>query len=270
MNDFIVNSMSLKKIKVLWLLLLMPFFSSAQTKDDFKNEIFVSKGDTLPVRILYPENFDPAKKYPLMLFLHGRGESGYDNEKQLTHGSKMFLDPDFRKNYPAVVIFPQCGNDSYWANVKISKDDNGKRDFKFRTCGRPTKAMELLTKYLKKLEDLPYLDKQRFYVGGLSMGGMGTYELLRREKNTFASAFAICGGDNPKNVKKYDDVPLWLFHGKKDDVVDPQFTKDIAKELEKRKAEFKLTLYPNANHNSWDSAFAEKELLPWLFSHIKK
>ncbi len=242
---------------------------NAQTKSDFVKKTFVFKGDTLPVRILYPENFDPSKKYPMMLFLHGRGESGYDNEKQLVHGSKMFLDPAFRKNYPAVVIFPQCGNDSYWANVKAEKNSEGKREFKFQTCGKPTKAMKLLTKYMNELEDLTYLDQDRFYVGGLSMGGMGTYELLRREKNTFAAAFAICGGDNPKNVKKYDDVPLWLFHGGKDDVVDPQLTKNIAKELEKRNAEFKFSLYPNANHNSWDSAFAEKDLLPWLFSHKK-
>ncbi|HEX7365548.1 MAG TPA: prolyl oligopeptidase family serine peptidase, partial [Pelobium sp.] len=70
--------------------------------------------------------------------------------------------------------------------------------------------------------------------------------------------------------RKYADTPLWLFHGEKDDVVNPQFTKNIAKELEKRNGEYKLTLYPNANHNSWDSAFAEKGLLPWLFSHQKK
>lgn len=96
---------------------------------------------------------------------------------------------------------------------------------------------------------------------------MGTYELLRRERKTFAAAFAICRGDNTKNVKKYAKIPLWLFHGEKDDVVDPQFTKNIAKELAKRNAECKLTLYPNANHHSWDSAFAEKGLLPWLFSN---
>jgi predicted peptidase len=255
--------------KIIWILLLMPFFGVSQTKSDFVKDLFVSKGDTLPLRILYPENFDPTNKYPLVLFLHGRGESGSDNERQLTHGSKMFLNPDFRKNYPAVVVFPQCGSDSYWANVKITTDSKGKRYFDFRTCGKPTKAMKLLTKYMDQLEKSPYLDQTRLYLGGLSMGGMGTYELLRRERNTFAAAFAICGGDNPKNVKKYADVPLWLFHGEKDDVVDPKFTKNIAKELEKRNAEFKLTLYPNANHNSWDSAFAEKNLLPWLFSHKK-
>ncbi|MBC7655311.1 MAG: prolyl oligopeptidase family serine peptidase, partial [Oligoflexus sp.] len=230
---------------------------------------FVMDGDTLPVRILYPENFDPSKKYPLMLFLHGRGESGNDNEKQLTHGSKMFLDSAFRKKYPAVVIFPQCGNDSYWSNVNINTNEKGKRNFSFQKGGKPTIAMKLLLAYLDELEDLNYLDHNRFYLGGLSMGGMGTYELLRREPKAFAAAFAICGGDNIKNVKKYRKVPLWLFHGEKDDVVDPQFTKNIAQELQKRGADYKLTIYPNANHNSWDAAFAEKDFLPWLFSYKK-
>ncbi|MBU2045961.1 MAG: phospholipase, partial [Bacteroidetes bacterium] len=200
----------MKKL-VFFFLLSIGFISlKGQVKSDFVKTSFVMNGDTLPVRILYPENFDPAKKYPLMLFLHGRGESGNDNEKQLVHGSKMFLDPAFRKKYQAVVVFPQCGNDSYWSNVHITTDDKGKRSFSFQKGGKPTVAMKLLLGYLEQLEDLNYLDHDRFYVGGLSMGGMGTYELLRRERRTFAAAFAICGGDNVKNVKKYDQIPLWL------------------------------------------------------------
>lgn len=250
--------------------MLLPLVSLAQTKSDFIKNVFVSKGDTLPLRILYPENFDSTKTYPLVLFLHGRGESGSENEKQLTHGSQMFLDAAFRKNYPAVVIFPQCGNDSYWANVRVVAEEKEKPNSGFKTYEKLTKAMMLLTKYTDQLKYLSYLDQNQFYVGGLSMGGMGTLELLRRKRNTFAAAFVICGGDTPKNVKKYDNVPLWLFHGEKDDVVNPQFTKNVAKELEKRNAEFKLTLYPNAYHDSWENAFAEKDLLPWLFSHKKK
>jgi len=251
-------------------LLFSSQFALAQTKEDFIKSIYVCNADTLPVRILYPENFDATKKYPLMLFLHGRGESGKDNQKQLVHGSKMFLDPTFRKSYPAVVVFPQCGNDSYWANVKITTNEKGKRDFSYQTGGKPTVAMKLLLSYLKELNKLEYLDQNQFYLGGLSMGGMGTYELLRRKSKTFAAAFSICGADNVKNVKKYKNVPLWLFHGDKDDVVNPQYTKDIAKELERLGSDFKLTIYPNANHNSWDPAFAEEELLPWLFSQHKK
>lgn len=260
-----------KKLSLIVCFSLCFAFAQAQDKSAFVKTLFISKGDTLPVRILYPENFDESKKYPLMLFLHGRGESGNDNEKQLIHGSKMFLDPVFRANTQAVVVFPQCGNDSYWANVKIATDDKGKRNFNFQKGGKPSASMKLLIAYLDELEDLPYLDEERFYVGGLSMGGMGTFELLRRESKTFAAAFSICGADNIANVKKYaNKLPLWLFHGLKDDVVLPEYTINIANELKRLNADYKLNLYPNANHNSWDSAFAEPEFLPWLFSKVKK
>ena len=98
------------------------------------------------------------------------------------------------------------------------------------------------------------------------MGGMGTFELLRRERKMFAAAFAICGGDNVANVRKYKKTPLWIFHGEKDDVVPVGLSTDIADQLKVMGVQPKINLYPNDNHNSWDSAFAEPELLPWLFS----
>ena len=260
-----------KKLSLIVCFSLCFVLSQSQDKSAFVKKLFVFKGDTLPVRILYPENFDKTKKYPLMIFLHGSGERGKDNEKQLIHGSKIFLEPGFRANTQAVIIFPQCSNESYWANVKITNDNIGKRNFDFQKRGKPTVAMKLLLAYLDELEDLSYLDKQRFYVGGLSMGGMGTLEILRREPKTFAAAFAICGADNVANVKKYaNKLPLWLFHGLKDDVVLPEYTINIANELKRLGAEYKLNLYPNANHNSWDAAFAESDFLPWVFSKVKK
>ncbi|RZJ82002.1 MAG: phospholipase [Chryseobacterium sp.] len=258
----------MKNIIALLVLAFWMFDADAQDFSDFKDETYIHKGDTLPVRVLYPKNFDPAKKYPLMLFLHGRGESGMDNKKQLINGARLFLEN--QEKFPAVVVFPQCAADSYWVNVKITTSDNGKRNFNFRTCGKPTKSMSLLLSYLSELKELDYLDKDRYYVGGLSMGGMGTYEMLRRRSNTFAAAFAICGGDNVKNVKKYaKKVDLWIFHGAKDDVVIPEFSEAIYQELKRRGAEPKYTVYPTANHNSWDPAFKEPDLLPWLFSHSK-
>lgn len=258
------------KKSILVVFMLISFISiNAQTKEDFVKTSFMMDGDTLPVRILYPENFDATKKYPLMLFLHGRGESGKDNQRQLTHGSKMFLDPEFRKNYPAVVVFPQCSDESYWANVEIETVSN-KRFFTFKKGAEPTKAMKLLLAFTKDFFENDFVDRQKIYVGGLSMGGMGTYEILRRKRNTFAAAFAICGGDNADNCKKYKDVPLWIFHGGLDDVVTPQFSYNVYKKLRELGNVPKFTIYLKANHNSWDPAFAEKDLLPWLFSHQKK
>lgn len=240
----------------------------AQDLSKYKKENFILGTDTLKYRILYPENFDATKTYPVLFFLHGRGESGNDNEKQLTHGAKLFLTDDFRKTYPTIVIFPQCAEDSYWSNVEIETASD-KRFFTFVKGGKPTKSMELLLNLTDQFLKQSFVNKSKVYIGGLSMGGMGTFEILRRKTKTFAAAFAICGGDNTQNAKKYQHVPLWIFHGGLDDVVAPQFSFNVYRELKKLGHEPKFTIYPKANHNSWDSAFAEPNLLPWLFSNQK-
>lgn len=243
---------------------------NAQDFKQFEKAAFVKGKDSIGYRILYPEHFDAAQQYPLVFFLHGRGESGSDNEKQLINGAKLFLKPEIRKQFPAIVIFPQCAEDSYWANVKIKEEANGKRNFVFVKGGKPTKAMKALLGLLNEQLKKSYVDKHRVYAGGLSMGGMGTYELLRRKPKVFAAAFAICGGDNLENVDRYKKVPLWIFQGGKDDVVNPAYSTAIANQLKIVGKEVKFTLYPDANHNSWDAAFAEPELLTWLFGHQKR
>lgn len=256
----------MRKLMSLLALITTVLSMRAQDLSKYKSEVFVKGSDTLKYRILFPENYDASKKYPVVLFLHGRGESGNDNEKQLNNGGKLFLEERFRKAHPAIVVFPQCAEDSYWANVEIDTI-NGKRFFNFRKGGAPTKSMGLLLKFTDQFFRRTDVDQSKIYVGGLSMGGMGTFEILRRKPKTFVAAFAICGGDNVANIKKYQHVPLWIFHGGMDDVVNPQLSYSIYKALKNAGHEPKFTVYPKANHNSWDAAFAEPGLLDWLFSH---
>ncbi|RZK42225.1 MAG: phospholipase [Pedobacter sp.] len=258
----------MKRLVFLCLISFLAVSVKAQDLSKYKKDNLIVGTDTLKYRILYPENFDPNKKYPVMLFLHGRGESGNDNERQLTHGGKLFLGTDFRKTSPAVVIFPQCSQESYWSNVDIDVASD-KRFFTFQKGGKPTKSMSLLLKLTEKIENESFTDKSRIYVGGLSMGGMGTFEILRRKPKTFAAAFAICGGDNPANATKYKNVPLWIFHGGLDDVVNPQLSYAVYRKLRELGNTPKFTIYPKANHNSWDATFAEPGLLDWVFSHKK-
>lgn len=260
----------MKKVLVALLLILgVGLIGNAQDRTLFSHEKFIHRGDTLNYRMLLPENFDASQKYPVVVFLHGAGERGNDNEAQLVHGSKLFLEPANRKNFPAIVIFPQCPKDSYWANVKFKDPVSGSR-FDFQEGGEPTRPMKLIQKLLKEVRSKRYADKNRFYVAGLSMGGMGTYEILRRQPKFFAAAIAICGGDNVSNVAKYKKVPLWVFHGAKDNVVLPIESERVVNERAKLGYPAKFTLYPEANHNSWDPAFAEPEFLNWLFSHERK
>lgn len=236
----------------------------------YQKKWLVQGADTLPYRVLLPEHFDSSKQYPVVFFLHGAGERGRDNERQLTHGARLFLQPENREAFPAIVVFPQCSRKSYWSNVLRVHDEKGARKFEFLPDGTPTRSMQLLQELVPIILRSYPIRKSQVYVGGLSMGGMGTYELVRRLPGTFAAAFAICGGAHPSTATKLKGVDWWLFHGAKDDVVPPSATQVMYGALKKAGANVKFTLYPNANHNSWDPAFAEKDLLPWLFSKKRK
>lgn len=259
-----------KQNNIFWLLLIVVSNVLVAQQELFSKELFLHEEDTLKYRLLLPKNFDKNKAYPLVLFLHGRGESGNDNEIQLVHGSQLFLDNYESDAFPAIVIFPQCPKDDYWSNVKRDYSKAGLEKFKYKRRGRPTKAMQLVLDLMDDITKKPYVKKSQIYVGGLSMGGMGVFDILKFRPNMFAAAFPICGGGNPKSVCKYaDKVSLWVFDGGKDDVVDPYFSLRMVTALREKGADVKLSYFENDNHNSWDSAFAEPELLPWLFSKSK-
>ncbi|MBA3649153.1 MAG: dienelactone hydrolase family protein [Chitinophagales bacterium] len=225
--------------------------------------------DTLRYRILYPQNYLPQKKYPLIIFLHGSGESGIDNENQLVHGGDLFLKKDVREKFPALILFPQCPPDSSWSYYETEIDTathNEKLNFPYND--QPAYPERMLKRLIDSLIETGIADKERIYLGGLSLGGFGTYDLLIRYPKYFAAAFPIAGACNLSlMVKKGRHIPIWIFHGTRDDVVDPSFDRTLYMKLKKKNKELRYTEYPDANHNSWDSAFAEPELLPWLFAH---
>ena len=250
------------------LLVFVGFINVVQAQDLnlYQKQLYISGNDTMPYRLLLPDNYDASKKYPFILFLHGAGERGNDNEKQLVHGAKMFLKEDARKNFPAIIVFPQCAASSFWANIDFKMDSSGKRIFSFQETGEPTIAMKLAQELLMNIIKTYPVAKKQVYVGGLSMGGMGTFEIVRRNPKLFAAAIPICGGGNTSTASALKKTKWWVFHGGKDDVVPPKLSEDMVNALKNEKASVKFTLYPNANHNSWDSAFAEPDLLSWLFT----
>lgn len=172
-------------MKNIQLILLFSILFTLQIKaQDFKRYdkgSYINGKDTISYRILFPEHFDAKQQYPVLFFLHGVGERGHDNAKQLDHGGKLFLKDDLRQKYPAIIIFPQCPEDSFWANVKHSTDSAGKWKFDFQKGGKPTKAMKALLGMIDNFLEKPFVNHKQVYVGGLSMGGMGTYEVLRRK-----------------------------------------------------------------------------------------
>jgi predicted peptidase len=253
---------------------LILFVSLGTTAQDFslylKKEFTYAEGKVLPYRILYPENYDKTKKYPLILFLHGAGERGLDNEKQLTHGAKLFITDENRKNFPAIIVFPQCPEESFWAVTKIDRSTTPfKIEFDYSVDANwPLAAANELVKKLAKEESV---DKSKLYITGLSMGGMGTFESVFRYSNMYAAALPICGGaDTAHYDKRIKKTAFWVFHGAADAVVDANLSRQIVNKLKLLKADVKYSEYPGVNHNSWDNAFAEPTFISWMFSHKRK
>jgi len=238
--------------------------ASAQDLSAFiKKEFTSTDGSTLPYRILFPEGYDEGKKYPMILVLHGAGERGSDNEKQLTHGGKLFLDSAVRKKYKAIVVFPQCPAENYWASVEIDRTKTPLAlDFDYaRPITKPLQASIELVRQLMREEKV---DERRVYITGLSMGGMGTFEAVYRNPGLFAAALPICGGGDAEHYKRVDP-PFWIFHGSDDAVVDVKYSRAMVEKLKDLKVKVKYTEYPGVNHNSWNNAFAEPDFLRWMF-----
>lgn len=234
----------------------------------FNKEIYMINGYTLPYQVMYPQDFDETKQYPLVIFLHGAGERGSDNEKQLVHG-KDFMIQNFQTKYPAIVIAPQCPENSYWSNVEKHSIRN-KVYFNYGHTEKASLPMETLMYLIDSWKNSGHIDSTRIYAGGLSMGGMGTYELIWRMPDTFAAAFAICGGGDINKIKENTkNTAIWIFHGSADSVVPVKYSQDIYKCLLEHGNEVKYTEYAEVNHNSWDNAFKETELAHWLFNHKK-
>jgi len=242
---------------------------SAQEKPVFEKAQYVHQGKTLHYRILKPIDFDPSQQYPLHLFLHGAGERGSDNEAQLAHGSSLFIEQSAK--FPAIVIFPQCPEDDYWAQTSYSRNEQtSENQFVFPESSSPGWAMDAVIALLQTQLQENYIDKHRIYLSGLSMGGMGTFELLARQPDVFAAATPICGGTNIQNIKTWaHNLPLWIFHGDEDNVVPARYSKVVVEALIRQGIEPRFSLYPGVGHNSWDNAFSEPDLFSWIYNHRK-
>ena len=231
---------------------------------------YITENDSLAFRFVQSKPQHTDEKLPLLIFLHGSGERGNDNMLQLTHGGGLFLDAIQKKNIEGMIVFPQCPKDDYWAKVEKVIHDNDSLSFTFYPDSLPTPGMSLLLGLLDSLMQLSYIDPNRIYVGGLSMGGMGTFELLSRRPELFAAAFPICGGGNPDAVKWFNPrIKIWVFHGDQDKIVIPAYSEKMVNKMRSKGMDVRFTIYPETGHNAWDKAFKEPDLLPWIFSQHK-
>ena len=223
----------------------------------FDKLLYNSDNDTLPYRLLKPEGA-AGQKFPLVIFLHGAGERGIDNDAQIKHIAAVFGSPENRKKYPCYVLAPQCAGSMWWA----AHDRNGNR---LVVRKNPTPPMTLVIKLIAEIEKQYPVDHTRIYVTGLSMGGYGTWDLLARFPSRFAAAVPVCGGGVPETAPAFKHVPIWAFHGALDRVVPPGQSRIMVTALREAGGTPGYTEYPDVGHDSWTLAYADPYFLPWMF-----
>ncbi len=223
---------------------------------------FKAGDKTLHYRLLKPADPEAGKKYPLVVMLHGAGERGKDNSKQLVwFWNAKNPSPMTRPEVAAAkafVLVPQCPDGKQWVDVPW-----GKGSYKSPEVSEPLKlTLDLVDSLIK---DLP-IDPDRVSVIGMSMGGFGALDAAQRRPELFAAIVPICGAGDPAKAKDIAHIALWAFHGDDDGAVPVSGSRDIVEALKKAGGTPKYTEYPKVGHNSWSPAFAEKEFWDWVFA----
>ena len=227
-------------MKYLFLLLLPFLYQAQEVKAEFKKEVKVEK--TISYVLDYPQN---AKgNVPLIVFLHGSGERG--NNLEMVKAHSPFTYKNLIKE-PVAILAPQCPANTWW----------------------DTDAVYFL---IKEISEKYKIDKDRIYLTGLSMGGWGTLKLAGEHPEMFAAVASVCAPTDRvmyANIHNYKDMNLKIFHGGMDDVVLPENAFNFYQKLHPINPKAELTIFPNDNHNSWDSTYSDPKLYEWMLSFKK-
>jgi len=216
-------------------------------------------------KVFIPADRNPRTKGPIILFLHGAGERGDDNEAQ----TRVGVGPALLKqpaDFPAVVVFPQCPRNRWWNEPEME-----------------AMALNILDAAVTEFNG----DSSRIYLTGLSMGGYGTWAIARSTARKFAGMGVICGGVKPPPgvrlpagtdgdssvdpyraiAEKVKDTPVWVFHGGADPVVPVTESRKMVEAIKAVGGDVRYTEYEGVGHNSWDRAYAEPAFFSWLLSN---
>jgi predicted esterase len=236
---------------------------SAQEVEFEKNVFTAESGFTMPYRFVNPLNHTMTKSYPLVLFLHGGGDVGTDNEQQLNWFPYGLVDSSNRVNYPCYIIAPQCPSlDTGWSSFPYYPD--------VETPFEPPLAITTVLELIDSLcaDKSLNIDTNRIYVMGFSFGAEGTFDILTRRPQLFAAAVPISGIGDTAKVYLYKDVPLWVFHGSADSINYVKYSRMIVEKLQSLGVKTKYTEY-DMDHYIPPLVYGEPELFPWLFAQNK-
>ncbi len=208
----------------------------------------ITKDFRLPYFVYLPPDYQHGEswKWPLVLFLHGAGERGTELTELFRHGLMQHIQEG--KDFPFIVVAPQCPHDWTW-----------------------DRSLDELDCLLKDIICNYDVDTQRIYLTGLSMGGIGTWHWGAKHPDIFAALVPICGATMPllgfpERIAVLKDMPIWVFHGADDQVVPVERSEELVRVLKELNAPVRYTKYAGVGHNSWNRAYAEPELIPWLLS----
>lgn len=200
---------------------------------------------TIPVKITYLEALPAdyavggAKRWPLVIFLHGSGERGADLKKVAKHGPPKLVEAG--RDFPFILLSPQCPTGQWWDVAALD-----------------AWLDEVLRKYR--------VDADRIYLTGLSMGGYGTWGWAQRVPGRFAAIVPVCGGGDPAQGEKLKGLPVWAFHGDQDTAVPVVRTEEMIAAIKAAGGEPRVTIYPGVAHDSWTAAYATEEMYAWMLS----
>ena len=188
--------------------------------------------------VVKPDGYDESKTYPLLIFLHGRGEQGTDTTKLTIHGpyekvKELGLD--------VIIVAPQSPQDERW-------------------------DIDMLEAFVDDVIEKYPVDRNRLYLTGLSQGGEGAWKLAIRRPNTFAALVPICGVGQPSLANKIAHVPTWVFHGDQDATIRLGESTNMVEALKAAGGKPKFTVYEGVGHNSWTESYNNPELYMWMLS----
>jgi len=237
-------------------------------------------GRKLPFRFMQPEVVEAGQKYPLLIYLHGSGERGMDNQRQMGAHVLNLAQPAWRKRYPAFVFVPQCPPDSWWGIPyrKIveytMKPHTSPAPFDLPAARERLDPLTMILGWVAQAGRVYPIDRDRIYIIGFSMGGMGVYRALEMQPDLFAAAIPIAGNGDPAKASLYYRTPIQIFHGGQDRNVYPAAARRMDVALRAAGGHPQLNLFPDMGHDptrtmsderTWDWLFAQKKLRSVVF-----
>jgi len=231
---------------------------------------------TYPYRLVEPSaaalTAEKSGRLPLVVFLHGSGERGADNEAQLKHFAGEAATEAFQAKHPCFVLAVQCPADERWADITRGADGNPNWGAGLQTKAKPTRALRAVELALDEVMRTKPVDVDRVYLTGLSMGGFGSFDLAVRGPGRFAALVSVCGGGDPARAEALRALPVMVAHGIDDPVVPIACSRAMADAIRAAGGSVTVREYPGVGHDAWTRAYTEADdgVLTWMFAQRRR